>query len=360
MIFKNSSQSSQILFSLILGGSILLTGCGQQQKNDAATQASGTQPSSESADLPKEVRLSWGGGPRIWVLGKIDGDFEKAFGTKVKWVEFATGADVLNYFAANEIDIARFGSSPAVAGISRGLPIEIIGLEGLISKAERLIVKNGIQSLKGLEGHTVGYPPNSTAQYALEQALALEKVDKSKIKFVPLKPAELVSAWSRGDIDAAYVWGPFSQQLEKNGGKEIYATTSLNEQGILVYNNFVVRKEFAEKYPDLVVKFLKTYQHEVEEYQQDPKAAAEKISKYLNLPFDQVSATLAGIEYIPLKDQATSKYLGSQPHEENSGIAKAAQNTAKFLVNIGELKSGDVAKSYAPHINSQYLIEATK
>ena len=73
-------------------------------------------------------------------------------------------------------------------------------------------------------------PANSTAQYALEQALALNKIDKSKIKLIPLKPAEIVSAWTRGDIDAAYVWGPFTQQLEKEGGKEIYRTTTLNEK----------------------------------------------------------------------------------------------------------------------------------
>lgn len=123
----------------------------------------------------------------------------------------------------------------------------------------------------------VAFPANSTAQYALEQALALNKIDKSKIKLIPLKPAEIVSAWTRGDIDAAYVWGPFTQQLEKEGGKEIYRTTTLNEKGILVYNNFAVRKEFAEKHPDLVIKFLKAYQDQVDEYKRDPKAASENL-----------------------------------------------------------------------------------
>lgn len=334
-----------------------IVGCSnnEQSKNNIEKSATST-----SAELPKEVRLAWGGGPRVWVLGKADGDFEKALGTKIKWVEFASGADVLNYFAANEIDIARFGSSPAVAGITRGLPIEIIGLEGLISTAERLIAKPEIKSVKDLVGKRVAFPPNSTAQYALEQALALEHVDKSKIKLLPLKPAEIVSAWTRGDIDAAYVWGPFTQQIEKQGGKEIYATSKLNDKGILVYNNFVVRKEFAEKYPDLVVKFLKEYQVQVDEYQKDPKAASEKVAKYLNLPYEQVSATLAGIQYIPLKDQGTEKYLGSKPNDTNSGIAKAANDISKFLVGIGELKQSDLPQSYAPNINSKYIIEATQ
>ncbi|EMI5470348.1 taurine ABC transporter substrate-binding protein, partial [Acinetobacter baumannii] len=82
--------------------------------------------------------------------------------------------------------------------------------------------------------------------------------------------------------------------------------------------------------------------------------------KYLSLPYDQVETTLAGIEYIPLKDQASEKYLGATSNDENSGLAKATQDIAKFLVSIGELKQSDVPKRYAPNIDSKYLIEATK
>jgi len=90
-------------------------------------------------NVPQEVRFAWAGGPRVWILGKIDKSFDQAFGAPVKWIPFATGADVLSLFAAKEIDIARFGSSPAVAGIARKLPIEIIGVPEVIASSERLI-----------------------------------------------------------------------------------------------------------------------------------------------------------------------------------------------------------------------------
>ncbi len=174
--------------------------------------------------VPSEVRFAYAGGPRVWILGKIDGSFDKEFGTKVKWVPFASGADVLTLFAAREIDIARFGSSPAAAGIARKLPVEVIATPEIIATSERLIARQGIANLKDLEGKTVAYPANSTAQYAFEVAARLAKVDRSKIRTLALKPAEIVAAWKRHDIDAAYVWGPFSQQLEGDGGKEIFAT----------------------------------------------------------------------------------------------------------------------------------------
>jgi taurine transport system substrate-binding protein len=315
-------------------------------------------------DLPPEVRFAWAGGPRVWVLGKIDQSFDKAFGTKVRWIPFATGADVLSLFAAKEIDIARFGSSPAVAGIARKLPVEIISVPEVIATSERLIGRTGkgVASLKDIEGKAVGYPANSTAHYALEAAIKANKLDKSKIKLVPLKPAELVAAWKRGDIDAGYVWGPFSQQLEADGGKEIFATKQLQKDGYLVYNNFVVRTEFAQKYPEIVVKFLRTYQEKLDQYQKDPEGSTAAIAKHLDIPVETARSVLTGLEQVSLTQQVSPAFLGngsgSGGTTPTSGIARAAKDTANFLVEIGEVRKGDVPESYAPSINSSYALRA--
>ena len=316
-----------------------------------------SSPASAEAP-PSEVRFAYAGGPRVWILGKIDGSFEQAFGTKVKWIPFNSGADVLTLFAAKEIDIARFGSSPAAAGIARKLPIEVIGTPEIIATSERLIARKGIASLKELEGKTVAYPANSTAQYAFEVAARLAKVDRSKIKTVALKPAEIVSAWKRNDIDAAYVWGPFSHQLEGDGGKEIFATRDLQKDGILVFNNFVVRKEFAERHPDLVVKFLRVVQDKVDQYKKDPEGSAQLIARHLDIPPDTARSTLAGLEYPSLAEQLTPAFIGNGENKADSRITRSYKDSADFLAQIGEIRKEDVPASYAPFINTVYLQRA--
>ena len=308
-------------------------------------------------NVPAEVRFAYAGGPRVWILGKADKSFDKAFGAPVKWIPFASGADVLTLFAAKEIDIARFGGSPAVAGITRRLPIEVIGVPEVIATSERLISRKskGINSLKDLEGKTVAYPPNSTAQYALELAIKLKQVDKSKVKLVPLKPAEQVAAWKRGDIDAAYVWGPFSQQLEAEGGHEIFVTRQLQQDGYLVYNNFAVRKEFAEKYPQLVAKFLRVHQDKVDQYKKDPEAAVQIVARHLDLPADTVRSVLAGLEYPSIAEQLTPAFAGDGATTPNSAIARAARETALFLAAIGEIRKADIPDAFASAINTAYL-----
>lgn len=309
---------------------------------------------------PEEVRFAWAGGPRTWVLGQIDKSFDKAFGVPVKWVAFNSGADVLSLFAAKEIDIARFGSSPAAAGIARGLPIEVIGAQEIIATSERLIARDGINSLKDLEGKRVAYPANSTAQFAFELAVKLagDGADRSKIRTVALKPAEIVSAWQRGDIDAAYVWGPFSQQLEAAQGKEIFATKDLAEHGVLVFNNYVARKEFAEQHPELIVKFLQVAQDKASEYLADPEAASQKIAQYLDIPVDTVRSTLGGLQYPSIQEQLTVDYLGNSQTKADSRITRSYHDAATFLADIGELRASDVPATYADAINTRYLEQA--
>lgn len=310
--------------------------------------------------LPSEVRLAWAGAPRVWVLAKADGAFDKAFGVPTKWVQFASGADVLALFAAKEIDIARFGSSPAVSAFVQGLPIELISVPEVIATSEQLVVKDSIKDVKGLEGKTIAYPPNSTAQYALEALLDSGVVDRAKVKIVALKPAEIVAAWKRGDIDGAYAWDPAKAQLTADGAKIIFSTKDLRKTGVLIYNNFVVSKDFAEKHPELVVKFLKTYQEKVDEYKRDPEAAAQKIAKHLDQPIDSVRSTLAGLDYPSIAEQLTPDYLGDTQGSEQSGIAKAQKATADFLVKAGQLQKSKEPDSFTPFDNNSFLKQAAK
>ncbi|MDR1828698.1 MAG: ABC transporter substrate-binding protein [Methylobacteriaceae bacterium] len=310
--------------------------------------------------LPEEVRFAWAGAPRIWVLAKEDGSFEKALGVRVKWVQFGSGADVLTLFAGKEIDIARFGSNPAISGYVQGLPIELISVPELIATSEQLAVKAEIKELKDLEGKTIAFPPNSTAQYALEALLDKGLLDRSKVKLVGLKPAEIIAAWKRGDIDGAYAWDPAKAEITSSGGHVIFSTKDLKPDGILIYNNYVVSKEFASAYPDLVAKFLKVHEEKVAQYKKDPEAAVKTIAKYLDQSEDSVRGTLAGLEYPSIAELLSKDYLGDGSDPDNTGIALAEKKTAEFLVKAGQLQAEKVPAGFGAFNNPAYLKEAQK
>lgn len=310
------------------------------------------------ADTPSEVRVAYSGGSQVLMLAKADGSLDKALNSKVKWVQFASGADALTYFASNAIDIANFGSSPATAGIVRKLPVEIIGVSGVIASYERLIGKEGINGIKDIEGKRVAYPPNSTAQYALEAAITVNKLDRSKITLLPLRPAEMVAAWKRGDIDAGYVWAPFAQELESAGGHQVFATKELQKSGYLIYNNYVVRKAFAEQYPQVVTAFLRVHQEKVNEFKKDPERASAIVAKEVGAPQTTAANTLNGLEYPTLAEQSTPSWLGNGTDTSDSGIGKALSKTANFLAGIGEIRQRDIPTNWNSAINAHYIQDA--
>ncbi len=307
----------------------------------------------KAQDKPDTVRLGFYGGPRPWIIGKAEGMFEKDFGTKVEWVQFGSGADALTAIASGQVDISRLGSTPTVAAIARGLPVEMIAISGVIATSERLIAKDGVKEVADLRGKSVAYPPGSTAHYALMASLKVAGVQTSEVKLLSLKPAEMLAAWQRGDIDAAFVWGPFSHQMEEAGGHEVLATEDLQKDGYFVWNDYVVRKEFAEEYPEIVVQFLKTFQKTVDMYKSDTDAMVKLIAGHLSQQEAAVADTLAGLSFPSLEEQASDKYLG-----EGGPIVGAMKDQATFLVELGDLRSREVPESFAPGVNITYLKQA--
>ncbi len=101
------------------------------------------------------------------------GELEKQTGTTVKWVKFATGADVVRAMASGSVDVGESGSAAIAAAASQGLPIKLFWILDDIGDAEQLVARKGtgIASIKDLKGKTIGVPFVSTSHYQLMYAL---------------------------------------------------------------------------------------------------------------------------------------------------------------------------------------------
>ncbi|HEV7326518.1 MAG TPA: aliphatic sulfonate ABC transporter substrate-binding protein [Bosea sp. (in: a-proteobacteria)] len=302
---------------------------------------------------PEVVRFGFYGGPRPWIIGKALQMFDKDMGTKIDWVQFSSGADALTALASGQVDISRMGSTATVAAIARGLSVEMIAMTGVIATSERLIAKDSIKSLPDLRGKRIAYPPGSTAHFALMAALKVAKLAANDVTLLSLKPAEMLAAWQRGDIDAAYVWGPFSHQMEGAGGRQLLATKDLQQNGYYVWNNYVVRKEFAKQYPQLVVQFLKTHEKARAMYQSDTGAMVKLIAGHLGQDESSVADTMAGLYFPSLREQLSPQFLGP-----GGPILDAMKFQADFLVELGDLRSREIPKNFAPGVVTTYLEQA--
>jgi taurine transport system substrate-binding protein len=162
---------------------------------------------------------------------QADGVYDKAFGRAADWRKFDSGAEVNAAIAGGSIDIGLVGSSPLAVAASNRLPVETFLIADLIGDAESLVVRNGsgIAKPEDLVGKTVAVPFVSTTHYSLLAALKHWGVDPAKVKIVNLRAAEIPAAWSRGDIDAAYVWDPALGAIKPTG--TVLATSTEGANG---------------------------------------------------------------------------------------------------------------------------------
>ncbi|GHU19044.1 taurine ABC transporter substrate-binding protein [Betaproteobacteria bacterium] len=312
-----------------------------------------------AADKPAVVNFAYINGPRPWILGKADGSFDKALGTKVVWHNFKSGVPVINALAAGEIDIARVGSVPAVSALTRKLPITVIAVSGVLGESEALIAKDTVKNIKDLEGKAVGVPQGTTAHYALLAALKGGNVDISRVRQVQLAPSDMFAPWKRGDIEAAYTWAPYTGQLLENGGHTLITTKDIRKFDTYIFNVFVVRNDFAARHPELVTAFLKNFQVNVDTLKADPKAAAAIIAKELEQDAAASEAVLAAIEFPSIKDQLEPAWLGNGGDSTaKSVVVKSLRDTAEFLSGQGAIKEADIPASFAPFINPEFLAKA--
>jgi len=308
---------------------------------------------------PDVVRIGYLTAARAWVVGKTDGSFEKALGAKIEWVPFPSGGPALTLLAAKQIDFAIFGNTPIVAGLSRNLPIQILGSPEIVATSERLIAKPGIATLKDLEGKRIAVAPSSTMAFALEAAIRINKLDGSKIKRLPLAQPETIAAWRRGDIDATYINGPFWADLLADGGHQILVSEQLQPAGVFVWNSAVVRTEFAERYPDTVVAWLRTVQAQFERYKADPDGVSRILATDFGAPFEAVRDTLAGLRYPSFQEQLGPKYWGDGAETaKDAPLIKALADAAAFLAETGEIKRDGIPASFVPAVNYTLLRRA--
>jgi taurine transport system substrate-binding protein len=141
-----------------------------------------------------------------WKAAIAAGAFEEATGYDITWRKFASGGKVIAALASGSVQLAMAGSSPIAAGVSRGLNLELVWIIEDIASAEALVVRegSGITAPQDLRGKRLGVPFASTTHFHTLFALEQFGIDPKDVQLRHLQPPEIVEAWEKGEIDAAF------------------------------------------------------------------------------------------------------------------------------------------------------------
>ncbi|WP_191629141.1 taurine ABC transporter substrate-binding protein [Pandoraea terrae] len=310
----------------------------------------------------KEITIAYQQIVDPWLVSISNGTFEKATGYKIKWRQFESGAKVATAVASGDVVIGVLGSSPMAAAVSQGLDLQLFWILDDINQAEAMVVRNGanINSPADLKGKKIGVPFVSTTHYHTMYALQQWGIKPTDVQVLNMQPNQIVAAWERGDIDAAYVWDPALAHIKQNG-KVLITSGELSKKGKPTFDGIAVERKWGEAHADFMAKFVKVIADADAAYRQNPKAwtpdsaQVKAIVKMIGGKPEDIPAALALYAYPSAQQQASAEWLGGG---KDSRAAKALKDTAEFLKS--QQKIDAVKPDYSAFVTSRYVDAALK
>jgi NitT/TauT family transport system substrate-binding protein len=211
---------------------------------------------------------------------------------EIHWVNLPTGAQLNNELLAGRLDIVSMADFPSILGYDallskndgvKTLYIASLSL-GLHGAGNALLVplNSTVQSIADLKGKTISVPFASTAHAFLLRAVQSQGWDLNKdVRIITQAPEIGGSALKSGQIDAHADFVPFGELFPFRG----FARKILDGEstGVTTTHGIQVRSDFAQKYPEIVVAYLRATLEGDRLIRENPESIAEQYQKWTGI-----------------------------------------------------------------------------
>lgn len=135
---------------------------------------------------------------------------------KIEWRELNNGVLHIEAINGNALDLGSGSEIPAVFAARQKAHVRLIAVarQDLNNQVTLARKGSGIRRIADLKGRRVGYVRATTAHYFLHKQLVEAGLSFKDIDAVNLTPADGLSAFDRGDLDAWAIYG-YSGQLAR-------------------------------------------------------------------------------------------------------------------------------------------------
>ncbi|MCC7327143.1 MAG: aliphatic sulfonate ABC transporter substrate-binding protein [Burkholderiales bacterium] len=299
------------------------------------------------------IRIGWQPAEEMrFYAAKELGLFEKE-GLSPKYSYFAAGPPMFSAFESNSIDVGYMWLAPVVIGFAQGIEWKIIMIDGDGPKTEGLVVRKdaGINTGNDLRGKTVAITKGTSAYYAFAKVLEKFRIKESDVKVMHLLPVAMIPAFEKKDIDAVYIWEPWLSKLAERNGKVLFTDADVDVPGTGVW---LARKEFIEKHPETLQRFLRALDKATDHLKTDPTPAVKEMATRMDIK-EEVAKQIYEKTYLPpYEQQVDPKYgLGLYP---DTHLGSTLSDMGKFLKATGRIdKVPDVNVMFDRGPIEQYL-----
>lgn len=199
---------------LLAAIALLLPACVSRQHAAGPGAVPDRVPLSQLADLTLKVgdQKSVGTEAMLRAAGEL-----QSLPYRIEFSTFTSGPPMVEAAAAGKIDFAITGDTPPIFGAVANARIKVVSAFDGGGPGDQILVHvdSPIHSVADLRGKTIALAKGSSAH-----ANVLDQLDKTGLKpddvhLVFLQPADALSGFRNGQVDAWAVWDPYTAQAEQ-------------------------------------------------------------------------------------------------------------------------------------------------
>ncbi len=281
---------------------------------------------------PIKIGYSDWPGWTAWQIAKEKGLFKKN-GVEVELVWFPIYTDSLTALNTGKIDANCSAWCDVIPPLAEGIKLKVVLVNDNSAGNDAVIAKPGIKSIKDLKGKTVATELGTVEHFALLQALAKHGMTEKDIQFKNLAVPDAAAAFIAGKVDAAGVWQPWINQIQKEGkGTAIF--TSKEIPG-LIPDLLVFQEKVAAERADEVQKIVATWFDVLAFIKSNQKEAIEIMAKVVEQKPEDYLAFMPGTKFFDVK----ANLHAFEKRSDDSSLAGSGKKIAEFL------KSQDLIKT---------------
>jgi len=238
-----------------------------------------------------ELRIGFQKGSINLALLKSLGLLEQRLtNTRVSWVEFPAGPQLLEALAVGGVDFGGVGDSPPVFAQAAGKDLLYVGAEPAKPDSSAILVKPDapLKTLADLKGKRIAAQKGSSAHFLLVQAVKKAGLQWGDVAPIYLPPADARAAFERGAVDAWAIWDPYYAAAEVAGGVRVLASS----RGLTNNNTFYLSsRALSQREP--VLRLLFAALSDADAYVQSHRQeAAQRFAEFAGLSLATVQRVL--------------------------------------------------------------------
>jgi len=204
---------------------------------------------------------------------------------------FPSGKLALDAVLGGGANFATVAETPVVFAGFANLPAVVLATISYSSDSCKVAARKdlGVGGPSGLKGKKVATAVGTSAEFFMEAFLKGNGLSRSDVEVVTLKPEDMPSALSRGDIAAFFIWEPYIYVASKLLGDRLVVFSG--QQFYTETFNLATTREYAERNPAVVKSVLEALIDAEGHIKSDPADAIATVADQIGM--DQ--AVLQGI-----------------------------------------------------------------